>query len=170
LASQQSLFPNGPSGETAELPLDSPAFQDLPSGLPSSPLSVLVLVVGEGWGYLLPSFAAVLRTESSSLVVFSPPPPPAVSHPPFSVVGGLEMELFAEAEPSPLACCPLAKFKRKVGVRSSDWVLQLLEEFSLFVGHSCDGFERRLLTLFTDIIASNEAQGAGSRSKVGKKV
>jgi hypothetical protein len=86
------------------------------------------------------------------------------------VVGGLEMELFAEAEPSPLACCPLAKFKRKVGVRSSDWVLQLLEEFSLFVGHSCDGFERRLLTLFTDIIASNEAQGAGSRSKVGKKV
>jgi hypothetical protein len=45
----------------------------------------------------------------------------------------------------------------------------LLEEFSLFVGLSCDGFEGRLSTLFTDIIASNEAQGAGSRSKVGKK-
>jgi hypothetical protein len=76
---------------------------------------------------------------------------------------------FAEAEPSPLACCPPAKFKRKVGARSSDWVLQLLEEFSLFVGLFCDGFEGRLSSLLTNIIASNEGQGAGFRSKVGKK-
>jgi hypothetical protein len=47
--------------------------------------------------------------------------------------------------------------------------MQLLEEFSLFVSLSCDGFEGRLSTLFIDIIASNDAQGAGSRSKVGKK-
>jgi hypothetical protein len=54
-------------------------------------------------------------------------------------------------------------------MRSSNWVMQLLEEFSLFVSLSCDGFEGRLSTLFIDIIASNDAQGAGSRSKVGKK-
>lgn len=47
--------------------------------------------------------------------------------------------------------------------------MQLLEEFSLFVSLSCDGFEGRLSTLFIDIIASNDAQGAGSRSKLGKK-
>jgi hypothetical protein len=79
------------------------------------------------------------------------------------------MELFIEVEPSPLACCPQAKFKRKVRARSSDGVLQLLEEFNLFMGLSCDGFEGRLSSLFIDIIANNEGQGAGSRSKVGKK-
>ncbi len=79
------------------------------------------------------------------------------------------MELFIEVEPSPLACCPQAKFKRKVRARSSDGVLQLLEEFNLFMGLSCDGFEGRLSSLLTNIIASNEGQGAGFRSKVGKK-
>jgi hypothetical protein len=118
-------------------------------------------------GYLPPPPAAALRSESSPLIVFSPPSPPAVS--PLSVAGGLEMELFVEAEPSPLACYPPAKLKRKVGERSPDWILQMLEEFSLFVGHSCDGFEENFLTLFTDIIASNEVQGAGSCSKVGKE-
>jgi len=61
-------------------------------------------VVGEGWGYLLPPFAAALRSESSSLVVVTPPPP-AVSHP-LSMVGGLEMELFAKAETLPLGLLP----------------------------------------------------------------
>jgi hypothetical protein len=66
-------------------------------GLPGSPLSVPLPVVGEDWGYLLPLSAVALRSESSSLVVFTPPPP-AVS-PPLFVVGGLEMELFIEAKP-----------------------------------------------------------------------
>jgi hypothetical protein len=79
------------------------------------------------------------------------------------------MVLFAEVEPSSLACCPPPKTKRKVVERSSDWVLQMLEEFSHYVGLSCDGFEGRLSSLFSDIIANHEAQGAGSHSKVGKK-
>lgn len=90
-------------------------------------------------GYLLPPSATTLKSESSPLIVFSPPFPPVVS--PLSVAGGLKMELFVEAEPSPLACYPPAKLKWKVGERSPNWILQMLEEFSLFVGHSCDGFE-----------------------------
>ncbi len=45
----------------------------------------------------------------------------------------------------------------------------MLEEFSLFVGLSFDGFKGRLSALFMDIIVNNEAQGVGSCSKVGKK-
>jgi len=85
------------------------------------------------------------------------------------LVGGLELELFAEVEPSPLACCPPSKTKRKVGERSPNWVLQMLEEFSHFVGLSCDGFEGRLSSLFSDIIANHDAKVASSRLKVGKK-
>jgi hypothetical protein len=42
-------------------------------------------------------------------------------------------------------------------MRSSDRVMQLLEEFNLFAGLSCDGFKGRLSALFEDILASNDA-------------
>lgn len=81
----------------------------------------------------------------------------------------LELDLFSEEVPTPLYCCPTAKNRGKTGGQSSDRVLQLVKEFRLFVGLSCDGFEEKLSALFEDIIASNAEQEAGSSSNVGKK-
>jgi hypothetical protein len=55
-------------------------------------------------------------------------------------------------------------------MQSSDWVMQLIEEFSLFVGLSCDGFEGRLSALFADILASNVARERAPVRKWEKKV
>jgi hypothetical protein len=64
--------------------------------------------------------------------------------------------LFPEEEPIPLSYCPADKFRGKSGKRSSNWVLQLVQEFSHLVGLSCDGFEGRLSALFEDIVARND--------------
>ncbi len=69
-----------------------------------------------------------------------------------------------------MARYPPAKSKRKAGMQSSDWVMQLIEEFSLFVGLSCDGFEGRLSALFADILASNVARERAPVRKWEKKV
>jgi hypothetical protein len=70
---------------------------------------------------------------------------------------GLELDLYSEVDPTPLLCCPAASSKAKW--RSAEWVLQLVAEFSLFVGISCDGFE--LSSLYAYIIASNANNNEG---------
>ena len=50
-----------------------------------------------------------------------------------------------------------------------EWILHLVEEFSLFVGLTCNGFEEKLSVLFADIIASNDNEGEGCSSSTGKK-
>jgi len=68
----------------------------------------------------------------------------------------MELDLFPEEEPITLSYCPADKFRGKSGKRSSNWVLQLVQEFSHLVGLSCDGFEGRLSALFEDIVAKND--------------
>lgn len=63
-------------------------------------------------------------------------------------------------EPTPLLCCRVLKFFRKEGPLSSESTLQLVEEFSHYVGLSCDGHVGKLSALFADIIANNEEKGA----------
>jgi hypothetical protein len=87
----------------------------------------------------------------------------------YAIRNCLELELFSEEEPTPLSCCPAVENRGKTRKRSLDWALQLVKEFSHFVGLSCDGFEGKLLALFEDILASNDEQGAGPCSNVGKK-
>jgi hypothetical protein len=80
---------------------------------------------------------------------------------------GLELDLVSEEVPTPLFCYPAANSKYKLG--SSDWVLQIVMEFSHFVDLWCNGFEGKLSALFADIIASNADQGMAFGSTVGKK-
>jgi hypothetical protein len=82
---------------------------------------------------------------------------------------GVELDLFSKVEPILLLCCPVAKFKGKAGLWSSDWVLQLVEEFSHYVGLLCGCSEGKLSALFGVIIVSFAEHGADSGSIVGKK-
>jgi hypothetical protein len=82
---------------------------------------------------------------------------------------GVELDLFSKVEPILLLCCPVAKFKGKAGLWSSDWVLQLFEEFSHYVGLLCGCSEGKLSALFGVIIVSFAEHGADSGSIVGKK-
>ena len=54
-------------------------------------------------------------------------------------------------------------------MQPSCWALHLGEEFSHFVGLSCDGFEGKLSALCVDIVASNAVQGEGSCSNAGQR-
>ena len=63
----------------------------------------------------------------------------------------LELDLYSEVDPTPLLCCLATSSRAKKG--SVEWVLQLVEEFSLFVGISCNGFE--LSALYANIVARN---------------
>jgi len=81
----------------------------------------------------------------------------------------IELDLFLEEEPTPLSCCPVDKFRRKSGKSSPDWVLQLVQESSHFVGLSCDGFRGRVSALYEDIVARNDENEAGPSSNLGNK-
>jgi hypothetical protein len=83
----------------------------------------------------------------------------------------LEVEVFSEVEPMPLASCPAVKARgsRAARKRTRAGILRLVKNFGHFVGLSCDGYEGKLAALFEDILASNENKAAGSSSSVGKK-
>lgn len=60
-------------------------------------------------------------------------------------------------------------FFGKEGFKSVDRALKLVEDFSRFVGISCDGFEGKLSELFANIIKDNGEKGAIVVSNTGKK-
>jgi hypothetical protein len=107
------------------------------------------------------SDAVFQQGESGLPFLVEGPPLPGMASP------SLELDLVSEAEPIPLLCQPAAFSKVKKG--SPKWTLHLVEEFNLFVGLTCDGFEEKLLTLFANIIASNTNEGEGCSSSTGKK-
>jgi hypothetical protein len=82
---------------------------------------------------------------------------------------GLELEVYEVEVHTPLACCPALGFGGKKGDSSVDRVVKLVEEFSHFVGISCDGFEEKLLELFANIIENNVEKGVGIVSNVAKR-
>jgi hypothetical protein len=141
-----------PSG-TLSLPitLDSPVLPLVPDALLDSPVKMdslpfpnSLLTLGQG--------------EDAGLV-------------PFANSSCLEVDLFSEAEPTPLASRPAAKAKGSHAARkrSRARILRLVKDFGHFVGLSCDGYEGKMAAFFEDILASNENKAAGSSSSVGKK-
>jgi hypothetical protein len=95
--------------------------------------------------------------------------PKEAAPPSLLVAGGLELDFPAEVYPTPLACCPPSKPKRKPGKSSSDWLLPMLEDSWYSVGLSCDGSDHNIMPLFSNLLSKHEDQGKCSSSKVGKK-
>jgi hypothetical protein len=77
------------------------------------------------------------------------------SNSPVSVPHCLEMEVFSEKEPFPLKSCPPSVNKKKAGVKSSAWLLQIVKDIRHIVEISCEGFDEELMALFMAIDASN---------------
>ncbi|KAE8022267.1 hypothetical protein FH972_008082 [Carpinus fangiana] len=66
-------------------------------------------------------------------------------------LAGLELEVCEVEEHIPLVCCPAMGFLGKNGSQYVDRALKLVEDFSHFVGISCDGFKWKLSELFANI-------------------
>lgn len=64
------------------------------------------------------------------------------------------MDLCEVEELTPLKCCSASGFVGKKGTNSFERAVKLVEEFSQFVGISCDGFKRKLSELFAHILLS----------------